>query len=719
MPDLWSVVRVALPLLVLAWLLVRREGRLRFLFLARVPLVVLAACVLIPAVALLGDVATLEGVYAQRDWIAVALTVATATGCVGAARVAWRLLAVAAPLRFGSLPDPNRKLLEWRSFGLQDASGTLVLTAPTAIAVGWLSQKHESLGAGWVVVGVALGLLAGVGVFALFSRVARRTRESLEESRYLEKIARRLRGLPPAFREGYVEPEGAAGRRVLAGHVFASMGFAFLAAIYQTAIFALEPVGPIGASVPALCYVHLFGIFATSVLTGASFFFDRFRVPLVLVVLGSYASSVVLWDTDHYFQVRPFDGPAPPLVTALDAAQAKVDRAQKKRLVVVCAAGGGIQAAAWTAHAMNELEAATEGQFSAQLACVSGVSGGSVGALYFLEALDRAGGPLSAAQRESVWNAATRSSLTAAMWGWVLKDIPRGIPFLAQGIADRGWALESAWRHALEGSDSATIDSTLVGWSDAARTGGFPAVFMNSTSLATSRRVLFANVRLTGENAHASQAFQAHELYDADVPVVTAARMSATFPYVTPMARPGVRKSGLLGDTATPWLAGDRRRSAHLADGGYFDNLGVMTALRWIEQVGSTVDEIALVTLVAFPEAEDREDTNAVLAALLQDSERRSLTATLAGPALLVAGVRGSSQVERGGFERELREESARPPKVRSFVLRPSSQTDGPLNWHLTTRQRQDVLDDWKAMSVREAEAPTGLTALIEWIRQD
>lgn len=279
MPDLWSVVRVALPILVLFWLVVRKEARLRFLFIARVPLVVLTACVLVPVVALVGDAATLEGIFAQRDGFAVMLTVGTATGCVQAGRVSWRLLAAAAPLRFGSVPEPNAERTAWRPFDRRDALWTLALAAPTAISVGWLSQEQEGLGAVWVGLGVALGLVAGLGAFAIFGRLARGTREKLEESRLLDGIAERLRRLPPALREGYVEPAGGAARRVLAAHVFAVVGFLVLAAIYQAAILFLKPVGTIGASVPALCYVYLFGVFATSVLSGLSFFFDRFRFP--------------------------------------------------------------------------------------------------------------------------------------------------------------------------------------------------------------------------------------------------------------------------------------------------------------------------------------------------------------------------------------------------------------------------------------------------------
>ena len=57
------------------------------------------------------------------------------------------------------------------------------------------------------------------------------------------------------------------------------------------------------------------------------------------------------------------------------------------------------------------------------------------------------------------------------------------------------------------------------------------------------------------------------EYRERDVPLVTAARMSATFPYISPVARIDV----------------DSHRPAyHLADGGYFDNSGVVSAIEWI-----------------------------------------------------------------------------------------------------------------------------------------
>jgi hypothetical protein len=52
-----------------------------------------------------------------------------------------------------------------------------------------------------------------------------------------------------------------------------------------------------------------------------------------------------------------------------------------------------------------------------------------------------------------------------------------------------------------------------------------------------------------------------------DVSLLTAARLSAAFPFVSPAARP---------DTDTP-------AAYHVVDGGYWDNSGIVSAIEWLE----------------------------------------------------------------------------------------------------------------------------------------
>ena len=56
------------------------------------------------------------------------------------------------------------------------------------------------------------------------------------------------------------------------------------------------------------------------------------------------------------------------------------------RLIVVAASGGGIQAAAWTAQVLSGLDTENDGNFGPKVRLISAVSGGSVGAMYFVDA---------------------------------------------------------------------------------------------------------------------------------------------------------------------------------------------------------------------------------------------------------------------------------------------------------------------------------------------
>ena len=55
---------------------------------------------------------------------------------------------------------------------------------------------------------------------------------------------------------------------------------------------------------------------------------------------------------------------------------------------MVTAAGGGIQAAAWTAQVLTGLDEIYGKEFSDSIGVVSSVSGGSVGAMFFLDRWD-------------------------------------------------------------------------------------------------------------------------------------------------------------------------------------------------------------------------------------------------------------------------------------------------------------------------------------------
>ena len=72
---------------------------------------------------------------------------------------------------------------------------------------------------------------------------------------------------------------------------------------------------------------------------------------------------------------------------------------------------------------------------------------------------------------------------------------------------------------------------------------------------------------------------------DRDIRVITAARLSAGFPYVSPVPRPGT----------------DHALALHFTDGGFWDNSGVLPALQFIEDAGPDIGKVLLIEVRSSP----------------------------------------------------------------------------------------------------------------------
>jgi hypothetical protein len=131
--------------------------------------------------------------------------------------------------------------------------------------------------------------------------------------------------------------------------------------------------------------------------------------------------------------------------------------------------------------------------------------------------------------------------------------------------------------------------------------------------------------------------------------VATAARLSATFPYVTPAARAFIPAELECDHT---------RRSAiaryHVVDGGYVDNEGSVTSVDWINRLLThyggrrneerPFDRVLLLRIQAFP-------TNIGQASGKIAGSASGWRSALIGPLDAIMTVRSASQTERGDLE--------------------------------------------------------------------
>ncbi len=451
------------------------------------------------------------------------------------------------------------------------------------------------------------------------------------------------------------------------------------------------PRSPMLLSIPA--YVVILVSILTMALSRLSAWLDTTRVPVLLLV--------VLWVilirsvTSHYPELpteRLTDDPAPTtlvlrelLAAEADLASAIVDRddarqadAQRrsearqqeledaawqavsrrmekvrrptatpdkigKTLVIVTCPGGGIHAAAWAAHVLEQLDRRYS-DFADSIALISGVSGGSVGTMFYVNSrypLETEPAMLDGKQ----WLRAAESSLGAIGAGLAFDDGPALLyPPLAS--SDRGVRLEHAWRHRLLGNQD---DQTLQRWGERAIQGKMPVVVLNATDAASGRRILFGSLptpRRLSLNSKVARPWDCRELFESatyDLHLTTAARASASFPYVSPFTRPA--RANALG------------RTVGIGDGGYVDNEGIVTAVDWLDFIGRRAAKametgpipFRRILLLRIQPGSDGE--------ALGEPDARALLSSLrwlSGPLEALASMRTSSQIERGQLEVDL-----------------------------------------------------------------
>jgi hypothetical protein len=389
---------------------------------------------------------------------------------------------------------------------------------------------------------------------------------------------------------------------------------------------------------------------------GVTFFIDRFRVPLlataaVLLMLGQDWPGA-----DYYYDVTP----APTTRTAPPEPSAILARAGDTA-VVVAASGGGIHAAAWTAAVLSRLALDSPQQFTKQLRLVSAVSGGSVGTMHVVDAMRRK--VFDAVPKRAAFDPAARSSLDDIAWGLTYPDLLRlAVPFVS--LRDRGWAAEHAWARG-----NPDLREPLRSWEQATAAGALPAIIFNATLEETGGRLMITTSNIPVPRGPGRVTFR--ELYsEHDIAVVTAARLSSTFPIVSPAARIGA------------WVPFADRY--HVVDGGYYDNFGVSSLADWLEAAlpGSGVRRVLVVQIRGPIAAGDAPADNA-----------RGFFHELTAPVLTLTHFRNAAQIAHNTTELRLLCRAAPPEVTIENVDFQYPESEVPLSWHLTAAQQDRVWD--------------------------
>ena len=648
-----------------------------YLFFVRIPLALGALVSLLPlygpalAEDLMGNVFVL-------DRIGTAVVTFAALLALWSITYAGRLIWISVPARcmlFLSREEQRRHREDDSLLRATEELEPAPLSAALYVAVGvvltipLLLRLLRSSPSGEVVFGYALGLACATGL--LF---AARALRSEGVTRFV--LLPGARGMPPGIRRY---------------HHGAAWFFLFTAVVYGGFFVVGNPhLYPWTAEhMPALTYVYLLAMLAGWILSAASFQLDRSRAPLfsVLVVASVLAQSIL--PGRHLYKVveAPEEAAAPGENLALESLERSWEaRNAPSRVCGIACSGGGIVASYWTAFVLEQLEhelASAEGGFGEQVLLMSSVSGGGIGAMLYVDRFRPGRTPRE--EMSEVRRAAGTTSLAAAVWGLTYPDLMRlAVPFFP--TYDRGWAIERSWGRRM--GDPMT---TLGDWRAGVEAGWRPLLVLNATHQETGERLLLAPASM-GASVERMRTSLAP---GRDLLVTTAARLSATFPLVLPQARPE-RDDAVLG------------QGFHVADGGYYDNSGVVTLLEtvqdFVERTRSSphgsLERVAIIEIRASPAYAD----------VLDDAgpggpgpfervtpARGGLFNHLFGPLATLFNVRTTSQAARNRFESRLFQECAdlRPTRLRTFVFQLGP--DQPLSWHLTDEERDLIECHWPA----------------------
>lgn len=377
--------------------------------------------------------------------------------------------------------------------------------------------------------------------------------------------------VPEPIGVGYIDYRR---RRLLPGHAFAAVLAGLVCFFYAAGFFLLNPSRDGFPQAPPVAYALFMLIAIGWILSAASFFLDRYRVPTLPAVAVWIIAVATIAGADHVFDVG---GPIEPAATPAEMMAAQQHGGNK--IIVVASEGYALASSAWTAEVLTRLAEGPQGrQFADAVRLISASSGATLATTHFVNAYGPDGFDTSSTL--TIRANASAPASADAWWGLVYPDFMRTfVPFVVPATADRGWAIEQAWKRAFADGRGPSLSA----WRKDVADGWRPATVFGVTSAETGERGLLATYHVPARNSRPDDFVTGGR----DVDLVTAARLSAGFPYVSPISR----------------AATDRATSLHFTDGGFWDNSGVLPVLEWIEEARQS-EKVLLIEIRSSPRRE-------------------------------------------------------------------------------------------------------------------
>ncbi|MDL5047973.1 patatin-like phospholipase family protein [Oscillatoria amoena NRMC-F 0135] len=267
-------------------------------------------------------------------------------------------------------------------------------------------------------------------------------------------------------------------------------------------------------------------------------------------------------------------------------------------LIFLCVSGGGKRAALWTLATLQRADSLTAGKLMNNSVLITGASGGLLGASYYRELVLRhkAGesvNPYASVHREKI----STDNLNPLIFSLLANDLFVGFTSFEYAgnyyVRDRGYTFEEQLNQITEGFMDKPIQAydeperkalvpmiiltpTVVNDGRKLFIGARPVSFMNADILAQAD---YSQVKMGGVDFHRLFEDQGAE----SLRFLSALRMSATFPYITP-------------NTTLP-----TEPPIQIMDAGISDNFGLSDAVRFLfafkDWIGENTSGVVFVSI--------------------------------------------------------------------------------------------------------------------------
>lgn len=277
--------------------------------------------------------------------------------------------------------------------------------------------------------------------------------------------------------------------------------------------------------------------------------------------------------------------------TMLEAWKQKQDSV-KPKLIILSVSGGGQRAALWSLHTMSRIDSMLNGKLMRQCVLITGASGGLIGAALYRELYLRYGTAAFRLATDTFYHKLGKDLLNPIIFSIAVGDnlyALRSFTYAGRSYKqDRGYSFE---QKLLKNTDF-LLDKRLSDYADLEASAAIPMLLINPTVVNDGRKLYLSampvaymcksSIYLSRSNDYKLKGIEFMRMFEKqqahDLRFVTALRMSATFPYITPN----------ISLPSTP--------SMEIIDAGMSDNFGIGDAIRflhvfkdWIEANSSGV----------------------------------------------------------------------------------------------------------------------------------